>query len=270
MVTPNSSLWTHPVIVSTVVGALVVAELAYRSLVLRRVVSIRDTFDDAAIFSVDIAWRTATLGGRLWLFDNVHRLAPWRLEISVVTIACAYVAIDFIYYWKHRLFHRSRLGWALHMTHHSSETLTFLATFRVNWLESTLGYFFFVPVVMVGVDPLLVLLLIEINDGWQFVCHTELVNPRWLDGWFNTPNVHRVHHARDPELADTNYGSTFMVWDRMFGTYRGGSLATEVGLSGHRRLGNVWMIEFAGLIDWVREGWRRVRAPRADSRSELR
>ena len=35
----------------------------------------------------------------------------------------------------------------------------------------------------------------------------------------NTPSHHRVHHARNPQYIDKNYGGTLIVWDRLFGTF---------------------------------------------------
>jgi hypothetical protein len=35
----------------------------------------------------------------------------------------------------------------------------------------------------------------------------------------NTPSHHRVHHAVNPRYLDRNYAGTFIVWDKMFGTY---------------------------------------------------
>ena len=41
----------------------------------------------------------------------------------------------------------------------------------------------------------------------------------WLEGIFNTPSNHRVHHARNPEYLDANFGGVLVVFDRLFGTY---------------------------------------------------
>ncbi len=40
-----------------------------------------------------------------------------------------------------------------------------------------------------------------------------------LEKWINTPASHRVHHAINPRYLDKNFGGTFIVWDRLFGTY---------------------------------------------------
>jgi Fatty acid hydroxylase superfamily len=58
------------------------------------------------------------------------------------------------------------------------------------------------------------------NLIYQFWIHTDLV-PKlgWMEGVFNTPSAHRVHHAANVEYLDANYGGTIMLFDRLFGTY---------------------------------------------------
>ena len=34
-----------------------------------------------------------------------------------------------------------------------------------------------------------------------------------------SPGCHRVHHARNPEYLDANFGGVLIVFDRLFGTY---------------------------------------------------
>jgi sterol desaturase/sphingolipid hydroxylase (fatty acid hydroxylase superfamily) len=38
-------------------------------------------------------------------------------------------------------------------------------------------------------------------------------------GWvLVTPRQHRAHHATDPALFNSNFGTVLSVWDRLFGT----------------------------------------------------
>ncbi len=41
-----------------------------------------------------------------------------------------------------------------------------------------------------------------------------------LEKIFNTPALHRVHHASNPLYIDKNFGGILMIWDRLFGTYQ--------------------------------------------------
>jgi hypothetical protein len=36
----------------------------------------------------------------------------------------------------------------------------------------------------------------------------------------STPSSHRVHHAKNPQYIDRNYGGTLVIWDRIFGTWQ--------------------------------------------------
>jgi len=58
------------------------------------------------------------------------------------------------------------------------------------------------------------------NLIYQFWIHTDLINKMgWMEGIFNTPSAHRVHHAANVEYLDCNYGGTILLFDRLFGTY---------------------------------------------------
>ena len=59
-----------------------------------------------------------------------------------------------------------------------------------------------------------------LNLLYQFWLHADWI-PRlgWLEYVLNTPSSHRVHHARNPEYLDANYGGVLIVFDRLFGSY---------------------------------------------------
>jgi sterol desaturase/sphingolipid hydroxylase (fatty acid hydroxylase superfamily) len=54
--------------------------------------------------------------------------------------------------------------------------------------------------------------------------HGNLRIPARLDGWLRLvivpPSLHRVHHSHHRPETDSNYGTIFSFWDRLFGTYR--------------------------------------------------
>ena len=37
---------------------------------------------------------------------------------------------------------------------------------------------------------------------------------------FTTPNMHKIHHHKEQEFTDTNYADIFILWDRIFGTFK--------------------------------------------------
>jgi hypothetical protein len=66
--------------------------------------------------------------------------------------------VDFIYYWDHRIGHRVRIAWALyHSVHHSSPLFNQTTAVRISFLDGFIVPWFYVPIVVAGFHPLLVL-----------------------------------------------------------------------------------------------------------------
>jgi len=128
---------------------------------------------------------------------------------------------DFFFYVMHMVTHRCRWFWASHQVHHSGNQFNLAAAFRVPIFAKISGTFvFFAPQCLLGFSPEAVVLSYGINQVYQFWIHTDLV-PKlgFLEGIFNTPSAHRVHHAANVEYLDANYGGVLMIFDRLFGTY---------------------------------------------------
>jgi sterol desaturase/sphingolipid hydroxylase (fatty acid hydroxylase superfamily) len=160
----------------------------------------------------------------------VNRCAPaWMLGgwqavqalPGAVKIVMAIFLVDFMIYWIHRAQHRFDLLWRTHAWHHSIEQLYWFSGFRTSFLHS---FIYNVPQATV---PMFIFHLspLEAGVGYsiglliQFWEHTNLevdIGPlRWV---FITPDYHRVHHST--AHSGTNFGTTFSLWDRMFGTYQ--------------------------------------------------
>lgn len=141
---------------------------------------------------------------------------------SAWTWIAGFLAVDFVYYWFHRLSHTTRLMWATHAVHHTSPQFVLPSAIRLGWTELfSLGWLFFAGVVALGFPPQVVALLLGANLIYQFPLHTEAVGSLGpLEQVFNTPARHRAHHASDADLLDCNFGGVLIVWDRLFGTLR--------------------------------------------------
>ncbi|MEO5603832.1 MAG: sterol desaturase family protein, partial [Cyclobacteriaceae bacterium] len=42
----------------------------------------------------------------------------------------------------------------------------------------------------------------------------------WIEYILATPSNHRVHHGSQEKYINKNYGASFILWDRIFGTYQ--------------------------------------------------
>jgi len=151
-----------------------------------------------------------------------YNMTPWYFPPDEwYSYALCIVWIDFWRYWAHRIAHEQRFWWATHVTHHSSEMYNFSVSFRLSWVEH-IKIIFFIPVAVAGFHPVVFFICHEIEILYQFWIHTELVKklPAPIEYIFTTPSHHRVHHSSNPRYLDKNYGSTFIFWDRLFGTFQ--------------------------------------------------
>lgn len=132
----------------------------------------------------------------------------------------ALIAWDFLFYWLHRLHHRFRLLWAVHVVHHQGEHFNLSLGVRNSWYSSLTSIPFFLLLALIGV-PLSVFITVSIvHYSIQLFNHNAL-SPRlgWLESVLVTPNHHRVHHVCDRAYSDKNFGGSFIVWDKLFGTF---------------------------------------------------
>lgn len=155
------------------------------------------------------------------VYFSVSALSPWVIPTTPLTALLCLLAVDFLYYWEHRLGHEVNVLWALyHSVHHSANHYDQTIGLRVSFIDFFFSPLMYLPLVLVGFDPLLVFAAFGVVLAWQQWLHTELVGRLgWLEGILNTPSNHRVHHGRNEEYLDKNYGGILIVWDRLFGTY---------------------------------------------------
>ena len=149
-----------------------------------------------------------------------HRLLD--IPLNLFTALALWLLTDFCFYWMHRSSHRVRWLWAAHVTHHSSERMNFSTAMRQNATNIfNGGWLFYVPLALIGFNPVWIGVCYALSLVYQFFIHTTLVGRLHpvIEYIFNTPNHHRVHHARNPGYVDTNYGGVFIIFDRLFGSF---------------------------------------------------
>lgn len=159
-----------------------------------------------------------TLGMLLW----AEQFKIFDLPLTITVIIACFILDDLRYYLHHRIAHRCRWPWAMHIIHHSSQRYSLAVALRQGWTKHFTGTTVLkIPLVLVGFDPILVIFCGALNAVYQFFLHTETIHklPKWFEAVFNTPSHHRVHHGKNPEYLDSNYAGTFIIWDKIFGTF---------------------------------------------------
>ena len=158
-----------------------------------------------------------------------------------------FILIDFVFYIYHRLSHRVRFLWAIHMSHHSSEEMNFAVSMRQAWLGPVSKIPFFIVLPILGLDPTIIAVAGVISTLWGVVGHTQIVGKLGPLEWIlNTPSHHRVHHGANTEYIDKNYGNLLIIWDRMFGTFEPEKAKVKYGLVNNVNTFNPMKITFMG------------------------
>lgn len=209
---------------------------------------------NAFIYAVDTGIRLVTWPARLAAFVLVSSLTPLHIPTTALGAAACYLGVDLILYGWHRVLHETELGWALHSVHHTSRELNVSVGVRINWLQRAIDDVVYWPLAALGFEPLLVLAMVAVNRFSQYWVHTEMIGKLpLLDPWLNTPSNHRVHHALVSGGRRANYGSNFMLWDQLFGTYRSEAGVPVYGTDAGDLGANPLTIQLAGVTDYVRK-----------------
>lgn len=170
------------------------------------------------IFEV-IAHALITAAAVAWFWQ--HRLID-ELPVNGWTILPIFFAVELCYYGFHRGSHRIRWFWSAHVVHHTGKVMNMTTAMRQSLLYSITGWWlFFMPLVLLGVSPAVVFFLYGVNLSYQYFVHTESVGKLhpWIEYVFNTPSHHRVHHGRNAQYIDKNYGGVLILFDRWFGSF---------------------------------------------------
>lgn len=163
-------------------------------------------------------------GGELFTYYYIYThfsfnfLAEWN---NYLVLFFAFLSWDLSFYWLHRLHHKIKLFWYVHEVHHQAEHFNLSLGIRNSWFSSITSLPFFIPLAIIGLSTEVFLFVSSIHYFVQFYNHTSLVkNSGFLEVFMVTPALHKVHHAINPEYINKNYGGTFNIWDRIFGTYQ--------------------------------------------------
>ena len=175
----------------------------------------------------------------------VEPLAVLDIPMTPVTWLLAILAADLTYYWEHRIEHRVRFFWAYHSVHHSSPEFNLTTAFRLAWIEGAIVWIFFVPMVVVGFDPIQTLIAVLVVVTYQTWIHTRKIGKLGvLDRILNTASTHRVHHGMNARYLDKNFGGIFIMWDRLFGTYEAEEEPVMFGITEPVASANPFVVNF--------------------------
>ncbi len=211
-------LWAIPFFVVTLVAEALWARRA-RTL---RPYELKDTATSLSLGIVHLGV-AALAGGAvlvLWGWVHDHRLFDLRADAWWSWVLLLFLE-DLTYYVWHRTSHEVRFFWASHVNHHSSTAYNLSTALRQSVTDPLTGHVFWLPLVLLGFHPLMVVTQQAVSLLYQYLLHTEAVGrlPGVIEAVFNTPSHHRVHHGSNAAYLDRNHAGIFIIWDRLFGTF---------------------------------------------------
>lgn len=154
-----------------------------------------------------------------WGLLNMVHLPFWSKVVLAV------VALDFVIYLQHVLFHFLPILWRLHRMHHTDLDIDVTTGNRFHPIEIVVSSGIKMAAVALIGSPVMAVVIFEVvlNATSQFN-HGNIRIPlsidRCLRFFIVTPDMHRVHHSIIPRETNSNFGFNLPWWDFLCGTYR--------------------------------------------------
>ncbi len=197
------------------------------------------------------AYISDSFGGGLWP-------VAWPLWGQIIL---AFVIIDFAEWGKHWLYHHWRYLWPVHALHHNPDRLHVAKGARLHFLEATIRYgVISVPLIVLGAPPEVLFWYAALINFLGNLNHSniDMPMPGFMHYLIATPQVHRLHHALDSDLGQSNLSGFTMLPDLLFGTFRHPSRHPlwEIGIEDNPIPNNI-LAQLLSPILWPFLIWRR-------------
>ncbi|MFC2176296.1 sterol desaturase family protein, partial [Bacteroidota bacterium] len=166
--------------------------------------------------TISIMMKGVLFVGYLFIFEN----RIYTFENNWISWLILFLGVDFFYYWFHRASHEINVLWAAHIVHHQSEDYNLSVALRQSWFQEWFSWMFYLPLALIGFDPVMFVAVSTFNTLYQFWIHTTTIKTLGPLEWIiNTPSHHRVHHGSNPKYIDKNHAGSLIIWDKLFGTF---------------------------------------------------
>ena len=178
----------------------------------------------------------ASKGLSNWLTKLSDTIFPSNINIFQLTIIfiLSTLFLDLIAYINHWIHHNVGLFWDLHEFHHSASEMNIMCRNRVLPIESIFLDFLRLPfsifcglIIIKGLatGSVLILSIQILHTALSFIAdffgHSSLkiIYPKPISYFLMSPACHWLHHSINPDHYNCNFGVTYSIWDRMFGTF---------------------------------------------------
>ncbi|MES2489965.1 MAG: sterol desaturase family protein [Pseudomonadota bacterium] len=155
--------------------------------------------------------------GSGWLTETFED----RVFIALFSV----LVLDVWHYFFHRLMHSWGWLWRMHRVHHSDRDFDLTTGLRFHPLEGALTTaWMLAPALILGMPWYALMTNAILTLTVDYFTHANAELPPRLELWARyllvTPSLHRIHHSVLAPEDRYNYSTTFIFWDRLFGTYK--------------------------------------------------
>lgn len=174
----------------------------------------------------------------VWATSHV---VGWRPDVlsGGIGIIIDVILLDCLIYWWHRINHEIPFLWRFHEIHHLDTDLDTTSALRFHFGEVIISAIMRVIVIVIFDIPLVSVIIFEAILLIATIFHHSNVRlahgvEKALSMIIVTPEIHWVHHHALRRDTDSNYGTVFSFWDKIFrsrsATQR--SLNMKIGVEG--------------------------------------
>ncbi len=184
--------------------------------------SLKDSAVNFSLGLLVVAVRIVSQGTWVAVWTGMSHFAIFKIEESVFSYILLFLIHEFIFYWVHRCSHNFRPLWAIHVNHHSSKMLNLTTAARMPLFMFVVIFIFWSPLILIGFDPYMLFVVTNISFLLGVFQHSHTIGSLGVvvEYIFVTPTHHRIHHASNPEYINHNFGSTLIIFDRLFGSFK--------------------------------------------------
>ncbi|WP_085901588.1 sterol desaturase family protein [Kiloniella majae] len=150
-------------------------------------------------------------------------IVGWRPEFLSGSAGLIFdlILLDCLIYWWHRLNHELPFLWRFHEIHHLDMNLDTTSALRFHFGEVLLSAFMRVFVVIIFDITLISIIIFEVILLISTLFHHSNVRlpdqfEKALSLVIITPAIHWIHHHALRNDTDSNYGTVFSFWDKIF------------------------------------------------------
>ncbi|MEX0285385.1 MAG: sterol desaturase family protein [Paracoccaceae bacterium] len=160
---------------------------------------------------------------------------PATLTHVIVSTLVVILAMDFMLWLGHYIFHKVPFLWEFHKVHHSAEVMTPITAVRMHPFEeaisSMMGAFGIgisvglldhvfghttYQIQFFGINIFMALFFLAAFNLRH--SHVWLRYPNWMQHIFVSPAQHQIHHSKAMRHWDKNMGFIFAFWDWIAGS----------------------------------------------------